>query len=504
MRLPLLQQALVEAYTHISSGSDSDGHLNNIVRATTFNTYEDPSALYAPSEEQEVGEKKERQDSVQSSYDVIHGVQDEERPGYGEYVHEKLPIDMSKRETDANPDRQRGHSGQEASPTEYLAEDAQTADTEQDKATIRSEDSGKSHDVDIPTSRLFDELHNALALPHEASPATHPQIVPDESPLFSHERDVDAESEGSSDTEQRWYASNFRTDSDDEVSTLNDFDDDEEISELDRAPTMPHEQHTSAAGDYYDDDGDFDDGPSELDRAPTFPHEFGAGKRKHSLADELEHAPRLPHEALSDEHANTDPTKKGSGKRTSNAGLIEDTDTAKALFGSTSGGFFLPRRATQSTLPHKLAHSDAEDENLQDPSLEPFPVDRNQILQRINTARIHLSEDEPEGSMQNAQSPDTLSQACSSVDLEPVKSHGSLGSIPESDPKEEEESDPLLSSGDNGPHQELVSNKMMSPMAQYRCLKQPACLQPWTRRIRPASTGVLCTSPGIVYANSNA
>ncbi|CAI6337645.1 unnamed protein product [Periconia digitata] len=184
-----------------------------------------------------------------------------------------------------------------------------------------------------------------------------------------------------------------------------EFEDDEEINELDRAPTMSHEQ-THA----YQDSDDYDyDGFSELDRAPSFSHET---------------APRLPQESTEVKKTSVDFT---------------DTDNAKSLFGGTSGSFFLRRRGTESSLPHALAPSDAEDVNLRDPSLEPFPIESERILHRINTISTHLPEDQPEGAHADINSPDALSQACSSVDLGPVRSHTSLMAIPESDAQEEED-----------------------------------------------------------------
>jgi hypothetical protein len=69
-----------------------------------------------------------------------------------------------------------------------------------------------------------------------------------------------------------------------------------------------------------------------------------------------------------------------------------ETDNAQELFGGSGRANIF--RARTSSLPHKMAPTDAEDENLNDPSLEAFPTSRQQILERVATIGMHLPEDD--------------------------------------------------------------------------------------------------------------
>jgi hypothetical protein len=88
-----------------------------------------------------------------------------------------------------------------------------------------------------------------------------------------------------------------------------------------------------------------------------------------------------------------------------------------------------------------LPRTDAEDENLADPSLERFPTRREQILDRVASIGLHLPEDQTIEDHIHSPVGSVLSQACSSVDLVPVKSYTSLASVPEADNSDEEDED---------------------------------------------------------------
>lgn len=253
------------------------------------------------------------------------------------------------------------------------------------------------------------ELANGPLFAHEAEPEAHPAH---QTPLFSHETNLP-----------------------DDTAVTTDSDG---VDELDRFPLLAHESGFSdykgseivTKSDYtqeeepqhygpYHDDGESDDHPA------------GPG----------DDAPLLPHER---EAAVANNTGSDSGHEDSPFSLEKqttfgyETDSAKNLFGGTARhDFFRPR--TNSSLPHRLPRSDAEDDDLNDPSLERFPTNRDQILQRVATIGVNLPEDETRHGHPHSPQPSVFSQACSSVDLVPVKSYTSLASVPEADDSDEDE-----------------------------------------------------------------
>jgi hypothetical protein len=247
--------------------------------------------------------------------------------------------------------------------------------------------------------------------------------------------------------------------------------------EYDAAPLLPHEtgfsshkgseaaskdsrlskdeydyepEHYTRYGDHSDDGEGF----GELDLAPTFSHE------QFSHEDDYGE-PLLPHERGSAVESHSGSERSFSMSPTTYESAFpafgQETDNAKELFGASMRPSFFRTRTSSSTLPNKLPRSDAEDLNLNDPGLEAFPVGREQILERVATIGHKLPEDETQGAPASPQ-PSVLSQACSSVDLVPVKSYLSLASVREDEEEEEEEEE----DEDNADVESLGSPMVMS------------------------------------------
>jgi hypothetical protein len=260
--------------------------------------------------------------------------------------------------------------------------------------------------------------------------------------------------------------------------------DDADFDELNNGPLLPHE--TGWSGDIASSDGDED----ELDAAPLLPHETGfsnyTGSRAATNSDytrddiseprhymyedddlkeyqarslEPDQVPMFTHEDLpnsDDEHYEEDdppllPHERdfadvnkssredhGGFPLHSQATFGCETDMAKNMFGGTGRPSIFRKRTHSSSLPHRMARTDAEDENLLDPSLERFPTSREHILDRVATIGLHLPEDQTMEDHIHSPVMSVLSQACSSVDLVPVKSYTSLASVPESDEDDDE------------------------------------------------------------------
>lgn len=277
-------------------------------------------------------------------------------------------------------------------------------------------------------------------------------------PLFSHEMPTsEAAQEGIGTTAPSRHAStqDMATITEDQEeaishsSDLNELHSDhtsENFDELDQAPLLPHEMMRVENADAME-DGDastasdvsgkhLEASTLESERAPTFPHE-----RLHD--DELLEAPLLPHErssfSLSD----------GESEFSANRPISEDGQQVFDYELPPSSQSFFPRGsplfhgAKSSHLPNSLPRTDAEDDNLHDPSLEEFPTDRKQILERVATMGMHLSEDVSH--LSPILSPAVSSEACSSIDLVPIRSCTSLQAVVEE------------SSGESGETSELPS-----------------------------------------------
>ncbi|KAL5119326.1 hypothetical protein ACEQ8H_002813 [Pleosporales sp. CAS-2024a] len=220
----------------------------------------------------------------------------------------------------------------------------------------------------------------------------------------------------------------------------------DDVDELDAAPLLSHEtgfsqskgseitnnsgyttENVSEPRHYMYDDDDDDDDDNEGDMCyeydtPLLPHERSQAR-----------------DFATAEHSDTE---EGSGFKLQNQPTFDYEDageSAKALFdGRVRSGIFR-KPSHSSTLPHKLPKTDEEDKDLVDPYLERFPTHREQILARVATIGLHLPEDEPMDNHTHSPVHSVFSQACSSVDLVPVKSYASLASVPEAADSDEEE-----------------------------------------------------------------
>ena len=335
-----------------------------------------------------------------------------------------------------------------------------TMDTVEEESAQSSTDHTSSGDVvNTPSAESQEELQddgdvlgNGPLLPHEtgfADERSETKNAPLETGLGPEEDDEDDEFDHGP---LLPHETGF-------TSQAKHADDDYEEDEFDAAPLLPHEtgfssykrseatsegsRFTKDDYDYepehyirYGDHSDDEEHQGELDLAPTFSHE-------QDLPTEDYGGPLLPHERGSAAESVSGSERSFSMSPTTYEGAYlpfrQDTDSAKELFGGSMRPSFFRTRTSSSTLPNKLPRSDAEDTDLHDPGLEIFPVGREQILERVATIGHKLPEDETHGAPTSPQ-PSVLSQACSSVELAPVKSYISLASVQE-DLEEEEEED---------------------------------------------------------------
>lgn len=228
--------------------------------------------------------------------------------------------------------------------------------------------------------------------------------------------------------------------------------------EFDRAPMLSHETsfsaHKTKNGSQWSDSSEprhytpYSDDDDESDRAqrfdpdrvPTFPHE--SGDEDDDLDGSYDLAPLLPHEqglaqaskTSSDQASDDSPS--GIQKRSS---FSHETEESQELFGGNRRPNYFRARTNSSTLPHKLPQTDEDDENLRDPLLEKFPTQREQILERVASIGLQLPEDHAIEDTLHSPQLSVFSQACSSVDLVPVKSYVSLASVPEADDSDEDD-----------------------------------------------------------------
>lgn len=365
-----------------------------------------------------------------------------------------------------------------------------------DPTPLRSElgDRSSSHKVESEEND-DDELHAGPLLPHETGLS---DIVDDEGdyegiesaeddedelgngPLLSHETGLKrtlVDDEGD-------YEAAEEDGEDDELHNgpllshetglkYPEEDDDEEVDELDLAPLLSHETGFSKYGDskttttdstsedaiseprhYAYDDDDDDEGyvsrPLQPNSALTFSHEQLS---EHEDDYDYDDAPLLPHE-------------RGDSAIASESGTEDDAEPtfpyertdSRNMYGGVGRPSFFRQRTSSSTLPHRLPRSDADDENLNDPSLERFPTNREQILQRVATIGLQLPEDEYVEDDLRSPGMSVMSQACSSVDLAAVKSYTSLASVPEADDSDEDEEP------ENDRELESIPNSPSSPM----------------------------------------
>ncbi|KAJ4354853.1 hypothetical protein N0V95_003463 [Ascochyta clinopodiicola] len=302
----------------------------------------------------------------------------------------------------------------------------------------------------LDDSQENDELDQCPLLPHETDFRDKAGELKS-MPLLSHETQHEAEEEDES--------TGGPLLSHETGSTLpaRDADSDYEEDEYDAAPLLPHEtgfmsykvseaairsSRLARDGDddepdhysQYADDSDYAESYGELDLAPTFSHE-------QDLLAEDYGAPLLPHERGSAAESVSGSERSFSISPTTYESAYpafgQEMGSAGEGFGSSMRPSFFRTRSSNSTLPNKLPRSDAEDLNLHDLGLEAFPIGRDQIFERVATIGRKLPEDETHDVPTSPQ-PSVLSQACSSVDLAPVKSYLSLASVREDSEEEDE------------------------------------------------------------------
>ncbi|KAI8942218.1 hypothetical protein NX059_000301 [Plenodomus lindquistii] len=264
------------------------------------------------------------------------------------------------------------------------------------------------------------ELGNAPLLSHETGAASRSSEL-QATPLFSHE---DGSNQEDSRRVEQAPLLSHKSDNDDNDRSLSDED------ELDQAPLLSHETNfpnyrngsiiTNSEYDH-DDDEDVEPkhyGPYDEDDEPLLPHERDSAVVSKTDSEDDEHLT-----------LDNEPT------------FGYENDASQPLFGGNTRPNYFRTRTNSSTLPHKLPRTDEDDDNLHDPSLEQFPTNREQILERVKSIGLHLPEDESTDYHTHSPQSSVLSQACSSVELAPVKSHLSLASVPEADYSDEDDQD---------------------------------------------------------------
>lgn len=279
----------------------------------------------------------------------------------------------------------------------------------------------------------------APLFPHESTEAPGASAAVNKAPLFSHEEDEDT---GSEDDEEFALAPLLPHES--------GYTEYEEIkrrqSRAQFGPVTPSEpvEHVSLVpteGEETKSKG------LHQEHAPTFSREHSEDEGLNEL-DGYEEAPMLPHERASMSITSTSSEKSSESLpflQLKRSGSTHESDSD--LFMASQRPAFFRARSSISTLPNALPRTDAEDENLKDPSLEQFPTGRDKILERVSS--IHLPDEDVFDDGLHSPQLSVQSQACSSVDLAPVKSYISLASVPEaensSDEADEEDAESLPS-----------------------------------------------------------
>ncbi|MBK5652731.1 MAG: hypothetical protein I4N50_13885 [Rhizobium sp.] len=370
--------------------------------------------------------------------------------------------------------------------------------TPSDSNGSQYEDSFKERSVlrDVDSVREKSELAGP-SLSHEVKSVKEEDGELDNGPLLSHETGFNR---SLVDDEGEYEEVESAEDVDDELNNgpllshetgLNDKtvypdeDEDEEVDELDLAPLLSHETGFSQYSDKetatnddisedaiseprhfaYDDDDEGNAGRAlQSDEAPTFTHEEADIEEDDYDEDD---APLLPHErdsAIASESGTEDDAEPT---------FPYETTDSRNMYGGVGRPSIFRKRTNSSTLPHRLPRSDEDDENLNDPTLERFPTNREQILQRVATISLQLPEDEFIEEDLRSPGMSVLSQACSSVDLAAVKSYTSLASVPEASDSDEDEDDADLESMPNSPMvmhmargvRDFASDPQVTPMA---------------------------------------
>lgn len=399
--------------------------------------------------------------------------------------------------------------GPNATAAQKLAHELRAADAEPDEVVVSPVEPSAHTDNYVPDAETVDsELDAAPLFPHEAETesetSSHSQQHtdaeeedPDMAPLFTHETlNVNDHEDGASDNEgtssEEWTLNPAESHFRGFGITLDNEDDEPEGNELDNGPLFQHEvivAESNVANDELTE--------NELDHSPLFSHETGFfqninGSRGHSVQTaqgnndledgtfESERAPTFPHEAL--EHEDTEapllPHERSSLSSSEDlsheavSGSVHEEDAPTFAYESSrpalpwspararSNEYFL-RRTSGQPMTSSLAASTVRDDDPNDPSLEPFPTGRDEILERVATISHRLPEDETLGtSPSHAYSPAT-SQACSSTDnLAP------LGHISSTHLNAVEEDEEELSDTDDLPELRTLQTKQ-HPVANF-------------------------------------
>ncbi|KAJ4363665.1 hypothetical protein N0V83_009961 [Neocucurbitaria cava] len=338
-----------------------------------------------------------------------------------------------------------------ASPVDTIDEESHPSSADQTSSSeiINTPEEDESQDEDE------DELNQCPLLPHESGHDDRNDQLEKSAP-FAHEHELESE-----DVNELDYApllpheNGFHSDGDSGLAS-----DDED--EFDRAPLLPHETGLSEYrgsgnstnsgfleddynmspqhyGPYSDDDERFPTRTLGPDQAPTFSHEYNDRDEDDLHDGEDDDAPLLPHERGAVDDGSEVSAEDAYYLHHEPPAVDYEKDDSRVLFAGSGRANVFRTRSNSSSLPHKLPLSDADDENLDDPSLERFPTSRKQILERVASIGAQLPEDETIEDSVHSPQLSVFSQACSSVDLVPVKSYTSLASVPEADDSDEEE-----------------------------------------------------------------
>ncbi|KAF1961741.1 hypothetical protein CC80DRAFT_543105 [Byssothecium circinans] len=304
-----------------------------------------------------------------------------------------------------------------------------------------------SHESAAPTdSANAGELANAPSFSFEAGPSSTDETSSERAESGGEP----AESQPDSSLEEE-RASSDEDESESDRPSQSTYDD-----ELDRPPALSHEPGA----------GSEDSFPSEPGTARVFLYEASSPERdvesedsaliyafspqRRNMAgaeeaeDELERGFSLSHEqTFPAEFASEYPGSVAEGKRPVNIdgdGEGSLPNPHSPIFRRASSGIF--RKPDRNSLPHGMARTDDEDPEIKAGGLEMFPTNRDKIFMQIKSTSSKLAEDITEGASEddmNSPGRSNGSQACSSVELLPIRSHTSLAAIEESAAQEEEE-----------------------------------------------------------------
>ncbi|KAF2714614.1 hypothetical protein K504DRAFT_366059, partial [Pleomassaria siparia CBS 279.74] len=405
-------------------------------------------------------------------------VSDEVQPTYGDVEPETLDMNATKRTADAEPDFE---TIQPETPLESTPQDSNSHPVP--VVVVEKVDDVPSHGDDFgknatSAQKLAHEIRSADASPNKVIVTPEPENKPphqkQDSPLFRHESflpgtsgrtpantiptiDVIEEESVRSSTDQESSHAGADTPSefsenqaeDNEVdkggvgelnhgpllSHETGFANGKSLGELDDGPLMSHETEFSSHDTSEDDkimvsESDLAVDDNGLDYEDEDDSE-GASPFSHEAVDgDEDESPLLPHERGSKEpsHDGSEVSGMADGEQT----FPYEHASATETYGHAPSLHLFANRTNTSGLPHRMARSDENDDDLKDPLLEDFPIQREQILERVRSIGSLLPADETR-ERDFSRSPDlsVKSQACSSTDLKPITSHSSLRPVAE-------------------------------------------------------------------------